>query len=221
MEFIVSGKENIPEGQVLFTPNHVSNADPIAMLALQDKPIAFLAKKEVIKMPVIGKVVKTVGGRFIDRFDLRSEVKVFRQIDKDLQNHPDLSYVVFPEGTRTQPPLYEVGTFHAGTFNIAVKRSMPIVPVCMYFTDRVLNTNYHYKVYPIQVRYLKPIMPEEYENMTTAEIAQKVQKEIALNVEEMKTLDRDLVKKLNHYSDEKTNKVLMLPKYKKVKQIKG
>ena len=77
-----------------------------------------------------------------------------------------------------------------------------------YFPERVFNQHYHYHKYPIQVRYLKPIYPEEYNERTNQEIAQKVHDETLAALEERKKKDSRLVKELNGYSDKKLNKVL-------------
>lgn len=218
MEFIISGEENIPEGQAIFTPNHVSAADPIILLAAMHRPLGFIAKKETAEMPVIGKVLQVSEGKFLDREDLRSELKVFKETLKNMEENPTLSYAIFPEGTRAKAPDFVQGPFHPGSFKLATKGDYPIVPVAMYFTQRVLSSHYHYKKYPIQIRYLKPITVEDYKDMTTVEIAELVSNRIKESVEEMKALDRQYVKELNHYSDKKTDKVLFVKE--KVKQHK-
>jgi 1-acyl-sn-glycerol-3-phosphate acyltransferase len=206
--FYLQGQGDIPKGQVLFVCNHVSNGDPFTLISISDRPIAFLSKKEVRKIPFIGKTTTVLGGKFIDREDLRSEVRVYQEIEKELSEHPDLSYVVFPEGTRATPPYFPLGEFHPGTFKIATRKEIPIVPVAMYFTDRILNPHYHYHRYPIQVRYLKPILPETYDDLSTPEISDLARKEIFDALEEMKALDRKYVKDANGYSEKKTDKVL-------------
>ena len=206
--FFEEGKENLPKGQVLFTCNHVSDFDPRAALCVIDRPIAFLSKKEVRKMPIFGWIVDYLGSTFIDRNDLRSEIKAFRAIKSQLETEKELSYFVFPEGTRSQGPEFNLDPYHAGTFKIAIHNQLPICPVVRYFPERVFNQHYHYHKYPIQVRYLKPIYPEEYNERTNQEIAQKVHDETLAALEERKKKDPRLVKELNGYSDKKLNKVL-------------
>ncbi len=210
-EFIVKGRENISSQQTIYYGNHTANFDPIALLTIMPYPVCFLAKQEVLKMPIIGPIADLIGSRFIDRMDLRSEIKVFREIDNDLQEYPELSYCVFPEGTRSKRPDFEMLPFHAGSFKIATRRELPIVPIAFYMTDRVLYQKYHYKKYPIQITFLKPLYPQDYEHMTSQEIADYVQNEIRKEVENMRKLDLEYVKKLNHFSDKKAQKVLLLP----------
>lgn len=206
--FYESGKENLPKGQVLFVCNHVSDFDPMAALIVSDRPLAFLAKKEVKKMPLFGHIVSYLGSTFIDREDLRSEIKAFKQIQKQLSENKDLSYFVYPEGTRSQGPKFSLAPYHPGTFKIAVHSQIPICPVARYFPERVFNQHYHYHRYPIQVRYLPPIYPQEYNERTNQELAKKVHDETEAALEERKKLDPRYVKELNGYSDKKLKKVL-------------
>jgi len=206
--FIVSGQENLPKGQVLFVANHVSYMDPLSFIAVSDRPVAFLSKKEAIKLPVIGNANIGLGGKFLDREDLRSEIKVFKEVEDEMEKEKELSFVIFPEGTRETPPDFKMLPFHHGSFKPAERLGLPVVPVAIYLSDRVLNPNYHYKTYPIQIRFLRPFLPEECEKMTTKELALESHNLILKNLEEMIVLDRKYVKELNGYTDEETDKVL-------------
>lgn len=221
--FIVNGLQNVPDGQVLFTPNHTSNADPITMLITSDRPISILAKKEIQTMPYVRSVSKALKCNFIDRYNLRSEIKTFKAVDKLLSENKDLSYVIFPEGTRSTGPDFNLNTFHPGSFKVAVKKQLPIVPVCIYLSARAVNVNYSYKVYPIQVSYLNPILYEDYKDMTINELASYVQELIEDELVILKEKDPLLVSELNNYSLKKTNKVLLKktskPKHPSEKKI--
>lgn len=208
-EFIITGEEYLKEvpGQVLFVSNHVSNADPLCFLAFADRPISFLGKKQILKMPFIGTMLKSIDGAFIDREDLRSEIKVFKEIQNILTEEKELSYVVFPEGTRSKGPDFTMAEFKGGTFKIATRLSLPIIPVATWLTERILDQHYHYHKYPVQVEYCKPIMPEEYEKMTTGQIAAIAQKRILDALERLKSKDLELVMKVNNYKLEKAKKV--------------
>ena len=214
----ISGQENLPKGQVLFTPNHSSGSDPVSLIMISDRPIAFVSKKEVKKVPVISKAIESCGGKYIDRSDLRSEIKLFKEIDKEMDKFPTLSYVIFPEGTRAKAPDFNVGEFHAGSFKLATRRNIPICPIAIFFSRRVFSGKYHYKKYPVQYRYLKPLYPEEYQNLTTAEISQIVRDEIIEALKDMKIKDREYVKECNNFSDKKLDKVFFV--YEKPKKKK-
>ena len=171
-EFLIEGMEDIPEGQVLFVGNHVSLYDPVAMATIIDRPVGFLCKKEVEKMPLASQVAKSLDSTFIDREDLRSEIKAIANLTRKMEKDKRLSYVIFPEGTRSKRPDFELLR------------------------------------YPVQVRFLKPILPSEYENLDTKQIADIARERIASALSEMKAKDRGLVKSLNGYSDKKVDKIL-------------
>lgn len=210
MHFYISGTENIPDEACFFFPNHTSLVDPLILIDILPSPVAFVAKKEVEDMMIIGNVLKAIDGKFIDRNDLRSELKVFKEVEKTLDKEPNLSYAIFPEGTRSKAPDFPLQEFHPGSFRIPVNRNMPIVPVALYFTDRVMNPKYHYHKYPIQVSFLQPIYPEDLPEFTTKDFAHVVRDLIREELVRLKLRDRELVQKENGYSDKKLDKVLFL-----------
>lgn len=211
-EIYVEGKENIPKGQTLIVCNHCSYMDPVYNMNDSERGLSFLSKKEIRDFPFIGDICASLKSTFIDREDLRSEIKAIANIVKTLQENPDSSIVAYPEGTRAHYPDYSLGEFHSGTFKIATKLNIPIVLLAMYNTGKVFDQHYHYHKYPIQMIYAKPIMPEEYKDMTTKEIADLAHQRIEEALEIEKSRDRDLVKKLNKYSERKMNKVYYINK---------
>lgn len=201
---IVKGKENFLSQQCFYTPNHQSVMDPAILILLSEKPISFIAKKEVSEYPFIGNILKSIDGKFIDRQDLRSELKVFKEVEKNMEKEKELSYVIFPEGTRSKRENdFNLLDFHAGSFKLAMRNELPIVPVCIYLTDRILNQDYHYKKYPVQISFLKPLYKEDYEELSTAQVSNIVHDMISKELVEMKKKDLELVAKLNNYSLEK------------------
>jgi len=212
IRFEIQGASSLPSGQVLLTPNHQSDMDPLALVMVFERPIGFVSKKENMKLPLIGKAMKSLDSVFIDRADLRSEVKAYREAEERLKKEKSLSYVVFPEGTRSHAPDFSLGLFHPGSFKMAVRLSLPIVPVAIYGAERILNPDYHYKVYPVQISYLEPVLPQDYENLTTAEIAELVRNRIQDELFLMKKKDRKLVQEENGYSEKKLARVLVSTK---------
>lgn len=212
---IIKGEENIPDGQVLFASNHCSCIDALFLMCVIKRPIFFLVKKEAKKFPFIGKIIESSKGVFIDRQNLRSEIKSINDAVKTLEKYKEVSYFVCPEGTRSVGPDFVTGDFHAGTFKVATKANVPIVPISMYLTERILDNHYHYKKYPVQITFNKPIMPDQYETLDTHDISDIAKEEIVSELENLKNNDRELVKKMNHYSDKKVDKVRIILKANK------
>lgn len=208
VRFVVSGEENIPQGQKLYIGNHTSLIDPVLFLAVNKDPVTFVAKKEIEKYPFVGKIVTSIDPAYLDRGNLRKEIKTYKMIDQQLDDNPELSYLIYPEGTRTKAPDFPLLDFHPGAFKIATKRGMPIVPVAVFLTNRILHQKFHFKVYPIQVRYLTPIYEEEYSKMTASELSEKCRSLLKEATDELRAKEPSLIQSFNNYSDKKMAKVM-------------
>ena len=53
----VEGLENIPSGVCVFTSNHASNLDPVALVPNIPRRVSLLAKKEVFRIPILSKAI--------------------------------------------------------------------------------------------------------------------------------------------------------------------
>lgn len=99
--FRVYGRENVPEeGPFLICPNHSGLADPIWVifaLKLASMP-RFMAKKEVMEVPVLGRILRWLGGFGVDRSG--GDVNAVKTALKCLKNGQSL--MLFPEGTRVK-----------------------------------------------------------------------------------------------------------------------
>ena len=82
-------------------------------------------KKEIKKIPLVGKACEYAGHIFIDRSNSRSAVRSIETAGKRLIN--GASIVIFPEGTRTNDG--EIGKFRRGAFLLASDLNLPLVPI--------------------------------------------------------------------------------------------
>lgn len=134
----VKGTENIPEGEtVLFVSNHQGNFDIPVLLGSLPKPIGFLAKVELAKIPVIHSWMNKLGCVFINRADLRQSVKAVQKCVEVLKGGQ--SVVIFPEGTRARGS--QMGEFKKGSLRLVEKAGVPIVPVTVNGTYRAMEAN--------------------------------------------------------------------------------
>jgi len=133
----VVGLENIPDGAVLFVANHQSNYDIPVFMSYIRKPKGFVAKIETKKVPLLHYWMEFMDCIFIDRNDLRQQAKTIIECIKQLQNGH--SMVLFPEGTRSKGG--SVGEFKAGSFKLATKSKVPIVPVTVDGTYKIMEAN--------------------------------------------------------------------------------
>lgn len=182
----VFGLENlILDRNFCMVCNHMSAFDPLPFMITYQKPLTFVGKKELASAPFIPNAMKVIEGEFIDRDDLRQTLKVMLRVEADLKKG-EKSWMIFPEGTRIRDQLLPVAEFHHGTFRPAMKANVPIIPAAIYGSFRVLKKHPQYKRYPVSISFLKPIMPEEYANLNTSDLAmmtrQMIQREITYHL---------------------------------------
>lgn len=127
-EVVVRGEEKIPADQaVLFVSNHQGNFDIPLLMGYISTPKSFVAKIEMLKLPILRTWMEHLKCVFMDRSDIRQSLKVINQSAKYLKE--GYSTVLFPEGTRSKGA--EMGEFKAGSLKLATKAGVPIVPVAI------------------------------------------------------------------------------------------
>lgn len=123
----VEGFENIPdEGPVVFMSNHQGYADILVLCAVLDKfQFGYVAKQELGKIPKYGQAIIDIRSVLMNRGDARESVKsILEGIDLIKKG---FSLCIFPEGTRSKGgPMIE---FHKGSFKLATKPKVPIIPI--------------------------------------------------------------------------------------------
>ncbi|HPX27181.1 MAG TPA: lysophospholipid acyltransferase family protein, partial [Treponemataceae bacterium] len=132
----VRGEENIPQDTaVVLIGNHQSYLDIPVLMGYVNKPIAFIAKSEILKVPVLSKAMKLMQCTFLVRTDMRQSVKAMAEAVETIKK--GYSMVIFPEGTRSKGgPVID---FKAGSFKLAYKSGVPILPVTIDGTFRLFE----------------------------------------------------------------------------------
>jgi 1-acyl-sn-glycerol-3-phosphate acyltransferase len=125
-DVVVTGTENVPLNEpVLYVGNHQCNMDIPLLFSTAPQCMAFVAKKEMEKIPLLGYWMREQGCVFIDRENARSSLKAINQAIGNLKlGH---SMAIFPEGTRSKGP--QVGVFKSGSLRIAMKSGVKVIPV--------------------------------------------------------------------------------------------
>ena len=198
VDITVFGLENLPtDTNYYIVCNHMSAFDPLPFITNSERHLTFVGKKELMKAPFLPVAMKVIEGEYIDREDLRQSLKVMLKVEDDLKKGQK-SWMVFPEGTRIRDQMLPIGEFHHGTFRPAVKAGVPIVPAAVYGSFRVLKTKPQFKRYPVCISILKPIRPEDYAGMNTADIAKNVREQIQREVTyHLRPLDHKIMSETN------------------------
>ncbi len=123
----VVGLERIPKDEaVMFVGNHRSFFDIIIGYSLMKGNTAFIAKKEINKVPILRTWMKYLKCQFLDRHDMKQGLKVILEAIR-LIKEEQYNIVIFPEGTRNKGE--GVMEFKEGSFKIADKSGCKIVPM--------------------------------------------------------------------------------------------
>lgn len=132
----IFGKEKIdPRKTYVFVANHLSQIDIVTTGYSVPKPVRFLAKAEILKIPFFGYMTKMLA-IMVDRKNKESREKsVLYMVEELKRGH---SIFIYPEGTRnrTDQPLKE---FKDGAFRIAIMAQVPIAVQTLVGTKKVNN----------------------------------------------------------------------------------
>lgn len=138
----VKGKENIPENEaVLFVANHRSIFDIVLLDARMISPTAIVSKKEMKKVPILYWWMILKHCRFLDRDDIKQNLKIILECIDDAKNGQTI--LIFPEGTRSRGESeLDMNPFKEGSFKIAQKSGVRIVPVAIHGTRELLEKQF-------------------------------------------------------------------------------
>lgn len=132
----VTGGEHLdPEQAYVFASNHRSYLDTAALFRYTGKRIGLVAKKELLKAPVLGQGMGFVNIIAIDRSNPERARVSMEKARRVMAN--GYSFGVFVEGTRAMPG--ELLPFKKGAFHLAIQTDAPIVPVAIRNTDWMMG----------------------------------------------------------------------------------
>ncbi len=131
----VRGLENLENlRSFILMANHQSHLDVASIMATFPHQLRFLAKKELVNIPVFGWAMFLQGHVLIER---EKREKAFRAINLAAEKvKKGKKLVVFPEGTRGDGKT--LLPFKKGGFVLAIKSGVPVVPVSIYGTHKIL-----------------------------------------------------------------------------------
>ena len=154
VDFVVKGKENIPENEpIIYTPNHASMFDIPAIVLNAPKPPMFIAKKELSVFPVLKQWMWVIDCVFVDRKNKDSARSSLHEAIEMVKNGRSL--VIFPEGTRSEDGT--LGEFKGGAMKIAMETGAKVVPVLIEGSRDRLEATGNVTAGTVYVTFLPPI----------------------------------------------------------------
>ena len=131
----LEGRERIPPHQpVVYASNHSSMFDIWALAAVLPGSVRFVAKQELVKVPLLGRAMLAAGHVAIDRFNRARAFEAYERAAAVIRG--GISAVVFPEGTRSRTG--ELLSFKNAPFGLAIAAGVPVVPVYVHNTFEIL-----------------------------------------------------------------------------------
>jgi 1-acyl-sn-glycerol-3-phosphate acyltransferase len=131
--------QNIDPGKsYMYCANHASFLDPFVLIALSKKPIVFVGKKELSKIPIFGFFYRRTV-IMVDRSSFKSRKAVFEIAKKRLQN--GVSMAIFPEGLVPTEDIV-LAPFKKGAFSLAIDFQIPIIPQVYYDCKRFFSWDF-------------------------------------------------------------------------------
>lgn len=130
----VTGSEQLPPGPCIVAANHASYLDGVVLTAALPPRFTFVIKKEMTAVPVIGLLLRRLGSEFVSRSDPKAASNDASRLIRAARTGGTIG--VFPEGTfRREPGVRE---FRLGAFIAAVRCSLPVAPIAIKGTRRIL-----------------------------------------------------------------------------------
>ncbi|HEX6691173.1 MAG TPA: AMP-binding protein [Burkholderiales bacterium] len=155
---VVRGLENLPPGPCVLAVNHTSYLDGVALMAaLESRPFAFVAKRELLGNFVTRIFVRGIGALFVERFEVQKSVEHADELAAAAK--AGTSLIVFPEGTfQRQSGLM---AFRAGGFQAAAAAGVPVVPGAIRGARSVWRDGtWALRRSPVAVSFAPPVQPE-------------------------------------------------------------
>ena len=131
-KLVVHGNTKLPETPLIICANHINLWDPILLAIIFDRPIRFMAKKELFDNKFLGFLLNKFGAFPVDRDNVN--IKTIKDAIKLVKNNEVLG--IFPEGTRVKKVSEE--NMKTGVAMIASRAGADVIPV-------FINSNYKFR----------------------------------------------------------------------------
>ena len=167
------GVEKVPEeGRFMLVCNHLANIDPAFLLrALPKRTLAFISKREVDQMFLVGRFLHKMLGQPVNRENDREALKTILNCIRLIQEDK-ASVAAFPEGYVSDDKLLH--PFRRGVFKIAQRTKIPVVVCTLRNTHKAIPNALRLRRTDIDLHVVGVIPAEEIAGMSTAQIGDRV-----------------------------------------------
>ena len=186
----------------LLISNHLSFFDPLMIIINSEKPVTFVAKKEVFKMPFVRQVAKAIEVFPLDRDNIMSQLSEIKKVVSYLKDPSKPSVIIYIEGTRNKNPENPCLDFHAGTLKIAQMANVPIMVSATFGGFRALSMKSYLRKYPVYFSLIETLSSEESRKMNTNDLAGELRKKVNAEVDHLRYLDKTYIESMK-ISDKK------------------
>jgi 1-acyl-sn-glycerol-3-phosphate acyltransferase len=136
IEVDASDLDKAPDGAFVYCSNHQSLLDVLVLGSVLHGDFKWAAKRSLMKIPFLGWHLQLAGHVPVDRHaGSRAAAEVIGRFEKVL--HEDKPLLVFPEGTRSEDGILR--SFKNGGFYAAVRAGVPVVPVALDGTHKLMK----------------------------------------------------------------------------------
>lgn len=150
----IEGERSVdPRCPYVMVCNHQSIAD-IPIISCLPWEMKWIAKAELLKLPILGWMMRWVGDIPVDRDSRSSGARVLVAARQYLRDR--CSVIFFPEGTRSRDG--RLFPFSDGAFRLAIKAQVPILPLVLDGTHGALPKNsWKFGAVSVKLRVLAPV----------------------------------------------------------------
>ena len=150
-----AGNSNVPmQGALVVVANHGSHLDPPLLGHALGRPVAFMAKAELFRVPILGPIIRACGAYPVSRGASDREA-IRTATDRLLEGW---ATGVFIDGTRQSNG--RVNDPQAGAALLAARAGVPLLPVAIINSHRALGPGKtSARLLPIHIRIGTPIPP--------------------------------------------------------------
>ena len=187
-----------PRNPYVVVCNHLSLTD-IPIISALPWEMKWIAKKELLKTPLIGLLMRLAGDIPVDRSNRFSRMKTLVQARNYIRNK--CSVMFFPEGTRS--PDGRLYSFQTGAFSLAIKAQVPVLPLIIDGSQHTLPTSgWQFGRAHVRLRVLMPVDTAGLRPEDAADLSDRVRAQMVEQLAKWRNVPNSTVDAVAHAEPE-------------------